>query len=384
MSSIDIDLSDFDDGAEFTVNTDLLKCTACGSFWASLDTNGCCENCNPIVVNSGTRYDKEVFTLPMVLADQGLIDLTAVAGHFSYTPEPYAAYDEASFYSFLTSTDTFGFPNPETEIEYTSFWDPSLLQDSVEQTNSAVPWLDVTLPNPSITAVNPSCEGITIPQQNNLVSNDTEGLKSTQSSPDVGLARNVRRVRNYGPCSRCGAQTVKPNEDDRYSSVCHSCKNKAEASSFAHNISTSSEPHRNGPSFNMLPESPGAQTVASSHVNDSKPFVNSHEFQMHEKPRKCAIWTPNDYSARGTPGLSCPNPMCTKVWYTQSDLERHVKTVCPSFQASLRIMHSHTVAAGSAITQTNFGHLTDIASEYAQSSPREERELEKEKPRLLI
>lgn len=47
MSSIDLDLSEFGDVDEFTVNTDLLKCTACDTFWAMLDTNGYCHNCQP-------------------------------------------------------------------------------------------------------------------------------------------------------------------------------------------------------------------------------------------------------------------------------------------------------------------------------------------------
>ncbi|KAF2710635.1 hypothetical protein K504DRAFT_467034 [Pleomassaria siparia CBS 279.74] len=47
MSSIDSDLSEMDDGDEFgfTVNSDLLKCAACDMFWAMLDTNGLCQNC---------------------------------------------------------------------------------------------------------------------------------------------------------------------------------------------------------------------------------------------------------------------------------------------------------------------------------------------------
>jgi hypothetical protein len=47
MSSIDFDLSELDDGDEFTANTDLVKCTACDTFWAMLDTHGYCQNCQP-------------------------------------------------------------------------------------------------------------------------------------------------------------------------------------------------------------------------------------------------------------------------------------------------------------------------------------------------
>ncbi|KAF2466958.1 uncharacterized protein BDR25DRAFT_395489 [Lindgomyces ingoldianus] len=51
MSSIDIDLDDLDDGAEFTLNGDLLKCGACQTFWSSLDKNGFCQNCQPAFSN---------------------------------------------------------------------------------------------------------------------------------------------------------------------------------------------------------------------------------------------------------------------------------------------------------------------------------------------
>ncbi|ORY10865.1 hypothetical protein BCR34DRAFT_338154 [Clohesyomyces aquaticus] len=45
MSSIDIDLDDLEDGAEFTLNSDLLKCTVCETFWTNLDENGRCQSC---------------------------------------------------------------------------------------------------------------------------------------------------------------------------------------------------------------------------------------------------------------------------------------------------------------------------------------------------
>jgi len=47
LSTIDIDLSDFDDAALFTQDADLLKCTACGTFWADLDEEGVCRSCHP-------------------------------------------------------------------------------------------------------------------------------------------------------------------------------------------------------------------------------------------------------------------------------------------------------------------------------------------------
>ncbi|KAF1955603.1 hypothetical protein CC80DRAFT_505477 [Byssothecium circinans] len=45
LSSIDIDLSEFDDLAQFTQDSDLLKCTTCDNFWTSLDENGVCQIC---------------------------------------------------------------------------------------------------------------------------------------------------------------------------------------------------------------------------------------------------------------------------------------------------------------------------------------------------
>jgi hypothetical protein len=52
MSSIDLDLDDFDfdslnDADEFTTNSDLLKCAGCGTFWADLDAIGLCQKCQP-------------------------------------------------------------------------------------------------------------------------------------------------------------------------------------------------------------------------------------------------------------------------------------------------------------------------------------------------
>jgi hypothetical protein len=45
LSSIDIDLSEFEDIAEFTQDSDLLKCISCDSFWCSLDHDGLCQIC---------------------------------------------------------------------------------------------------------------------------------------------------------------------------------------------------------------------------------------------------------------------------------------------------------------------------------------------------
>jgi hypothetical protein len=45
LSSIDIDLSDFDNAALFTQDSDLLKCTACDTFWTDLDEAGVCQSC---------------------------------------------------------------------------------------------------------------------------------------------------------------------------------------------------------------------------------------------------------------------------------------------------------------------------------------------------
>ncbi|KAF2266715.1 hypothetical protein CC78DRAFT_566768 [Lojkania enalia] len=53
MDSIDIDLTDFDQTEEFTMNTDLLKCAGCGSFWASLDVLGLCHECGPAFSSTG-------------------------------------------------------------------------------------------------------------------------------------------------------------------------------------------------------------------------------------------------------------------------------------------------------------------------------------------
>jgi hypothetical protein len=60
MSSIDFDLSELDDGDEFTANTDLLKCTACDTFWAILDTNGYCQNCQPPFDSSWLFQDADI------------------------------------------------------------------------------------------------------------------------------------------------------------------------------------------------------------------------------------------------------------------------------------------------------------------------------------
>ncbi|KAF2787706.1 hypothetical protein K505DRAFT_123005 [Melanomma pulvis-pyrius CBS 109.77] len=63
MSSIDFDLSELVDGDEFTfltVNSDLLKCAACDTFWAMLDANGLCQNCQPPFGSDWTSQDSNL------------------------------------------------------------------------------------------------------------------------------------------------------------------------------------------------------------------------------------------------------------------------------------------------------------------------------------
>ena len=48
MSSIDLDLSEQDGGDEFTLNADLVRCLSCDTFWAILDDNGYCRNCQSL------------------------------------------------------------------------------------------------------------------------------------------------------------------------------------------------------------------------------------------------------------------------------------------------------------------------------------------------
>jgi hypothetical protein len=45
LSSIDVDLSEFDDVAMFTEDGDLLKCASCGTLWTDLDQGGLCLIC---------------------------------------------------------------------------------------------------------------------------------------------------------------------------------------------------------------------------------------------------------------------------------------------------------------------------------------------------
>ena len=45
LGTIDLDLSDFEDAALFTQDSDLVKCTACGAFWSDLDPEGVCYSC---------------------------------------------------------------------------------------------------------------------------------------------------------------------------------------------------------------------------------------------------------------------------------------------------------------------------------------------------
>ncbi|KAF2636031.1 hypothetical protein P280DRAFT_553362 [Massarina eburnea CBS 473.64] len=58
LSTIDIDLSDFDDLAQFTEDSDLLKCSSCDTFWSSLDENGICQICQvDILPENSTSKD---------------------------------------------------------------------------------------------------------------------------------------------------------------------------------------------------------------------------------------------------------------------------------------------------------------------------------------
>ncbi|KAJ4294579.1 hypothetical protein N0V90_008270 [Kalmusia sp. IMI 367209] len=47
LSSIDVDLSEFDEIALFTEDGDLLKCSSCGTLWTKLDYAGFCQICRP-------------------------------------------------------------------------------------------------------------------------------------------------------------------------------------------------------------------------------------------------------------------------------------------------------------------------------------------------
>jgi hypothetical protein len=55
LSSIDVDLSEFEDVAMFTEDGDLLKCESCGTLWTDLDQGGLCLICQK------TEYQDEEF-----------------------------------------------------------------------------------------------------------------------------------------------------------------------------------------------------------------------------------------------------------------------------------------------------------------------------------
>lgn len=61
LSSIDIDLSEFDGIEQFTQNADLLKCNSCGMFWTSLDANGFCQICRPDTSSEGPLFLQSPF-----------------------------------------------------------------------------------------------------------------------------------------------------------------------------------------------------------------------------------------------------------------------------------------------------------------------------------
>lgn len=56
LSSIDVDLSEFDDVAMFTQDGDLLKCKSCGILWTELDQGRLCLICQK------PEYQDEGFT----------------------------------------------------------------------------------------------------------------------------------------------------------------------------------------------------------------------------------------------------------------------------------------------------------------------------------
>jgi hypothetical protein len=64
LSTIDLDLSDFDDAALFTQDSDLIKCTTCGAFWADLDESGVCQACRvtPPDLDSGASFPSSTGT----------------------------------------------------------------------------------------------------------------------------------------------------------------------------------------------------------------------------------------------------------------------------------------------------------------------------------
>jgi hypothetical protein len=108
MSSIDFDLSELDDGDEFTANTDLLKCIACDTFWAMLDISGYCHNCQP-------RFDSEwLFQDADMNSDLGIsFDSTVtLETDVSFELQAPTTWEEPSVWG-LSQNDTSGFsPGP--------------------------------------------------------------------------------------------------------------------------------------------------------------------------------------------------------------------------------------------------------------------------------
>jgi hypothetical protein len=95
LSSIDIDLSEFDDTALFTQDSDLLKCTACDTFWSFLDNEGMCLLCLPNVRDEVTSTQHMLPT-----NDIGVLDNDT----FSTWTQP--ALDIDFEYLFGTNTNT--------------------------------------------------------------------------------------------------------------------------------------------------------------------------------------------------------------------------------------------------------------------------------------
>lgn len=128
MSTIDLDLSELEDGAEFTTNSDLLKCVQCGGLWSDLNEDGVCQTCDSIIVDdaAASTYSlgfndnapKTVLGSSSLDASLLLQDSTALSQTPCYSPYIWPAEPSKSSDDVLVILDACYAASPPNSIAF--------------------------------------------------------------------------------------------------------------------------------------------------------------------------------------------------------------------------------------------------------------------------
>ncbi|KAF2872672.1 hypothetical protein BDV95DRAFT_393080 [Massariosphaeria phaeospora] len=257
MNSIDLDLDDFD-AAELTVNADLLKCVVCDTFWAVLDLNGLCQNCQSpfsedcIIPNtayypaaSESLLDITPWTGVDMSLDMHYDDLTTLDWNhptsldFSTEHPLEGRHSEAPFAWAHRCCSRIDLPEQHTGFD---FYDPTTTPDDIVnlQTPAALPGSLEREPR-----VNPR------PQRG-----------SRRSGPLVPTSREAKQLRAVGACRVCVSCNV-----TRTGSICRACQSVPPTFDFASGLQS--------PDFEMPETTPAFLPLSGTGVNSHPPKLKT-------------------------------------------------------------------------------------------------------------